>query len=293
MVLSGNISGSPAFINTKGEYYSWDLHLQESSPCIDQGSESSTIPTDADGTSRPFGDRSDMGAYEYTDGLKAIFFVKEKMETLSTATIEFTEASTGTPDSWAWDFDHDGVTDSTDQNPSHTYETGGWKQISLTITKGTETSSCSRFLEISKLNQPIYFVKTDGDDAADGQSWDTAFKTFNGALEQYEEDSIFWVKEGVYAETSITVPASVRIYGGFAGTETDLSQRDIENHPTVIDRENTSNIVYNYGMINGLEVTKDASIGIYNKGTLEQLTISNCATEPFGGALYNHDGIVK
>ncbi|NQU49115.1 MAG: PKD domain-containing protein [Planctomycetes bacterium] len=46
--------------------------------------------------------------------------------------VSFTDASTGSPTSWAWDFG-DGTT-STQQNPSHTYTAVGTHTVSLTVT---------------------------------------------------------------------------------------------------------------------------------------------------------------
>ena len=47
-------------------------------------------------------------------------------------TVQFTDSSTGNPTSWAWDFNNDGVTDSTLQNPVHTFVAPGTYQVNLT-----------------------------------------------------------------------------------------------------------------------------------------------------------------
>ncbi|MFA5375475.1 MAG: NosD domain-containing protein [Dehalococcoidia bacterium] len=47
-------------------------------------------------------------------------------------TVHFTDQSKGSPTSWAWDFDNNGVTDSTDQNPTHVYSAGTYT-VKLTI----------------------------------------------------------------------------------------------------------------------------------------------------------------
>ncbi|MFC1924358.1 PKD domain-containing protein [Chloroflexota bacterium] len=54
------------------------------------------------------------------DGNKAQFSASPESG-LSPLTVQFTDQSEGDIVSWAWDFDNDGVTDSTDQNPSHTF----------------------------------------------------------------------------------------------------------------------------------------------------------------------------
>jgi PKD repeat protein len=45
--------------------------------------------------------------------------------------VDFSDASTGSPTSWAWDFQNDGVVDSTEPNPSFTYTTPGTYAVKL------------------------------------------------------------------------------------------------------------------------------------------------------------------
>ena len=55
--------------------------------------------------------------------------------------VQFTDTTTGNPTGWQWDFDEDGVTDSTLQNPSFTYTTGGTFDVKLTTTNGANSDS--------------------------------------------------------------------------------------------------------------------------------------------------------
>lgn len=61
-------------------------------------------------------------------------FTAEPKTGVGTTTVQFTDKSTGEITSWAWDFENDGIVDSTEQNPDHTYRTNGNYTISLTIT---------------------------------------------------------------------------------------------------------------------------------------------------------------
>ena len=45
----------------------------------------------------------------------------------------FTDLSKGDIESWEWDFDNDGITDSTQQNVIHTYEEPGTYTVKLTV----------------------------------------------------------------------------------------------------------------------------------------------------------------
>ena len=58
--------------------------------------------------------------------------------------VQFTDASTGSPDTWAWDFQNDGTTDSTQQSPQFTYTTPGVYSVTLTVTNTAGSSSLTR-----------------------------------------------------------------------------------------------------------------------------------------------------
>jgi parallel beta-helix repeat protein len=82
---------------------------------------------------------------------------------------------------------------------------------------------------------PVIRVKTDGNDASDGLSWEAAKKTLAAGIQAAAAaGGEVWVKAGTYLE-QITVPAFVHLYGGFAGTETQRSGRNISTNPTIID----------------------------------------------------------
>nr|WP_269851946.1 PKD domain-containing protein [Methanosarcina horonobensis] len=56
-------------------------------------------------------------------------------------TVNFTDESTGSVSSYAWDFNNDGIVDSTEQNPSHTYATVGNYTVNLTVTGANGSDS--------------------------------------------------------------------------------------------------------------------------------------------------------
>jgi PKD repeat protein len=53
----------------------------------------------------------------------------------ATLAVTFTDTSSGNPTSWAWDFDNDGVTDSTAQDPSFAYTMAGTYTVKLTVSR--------------------------------------------------------------------------------------------------------------------------------------------------------------
>jgi len=55
-------------------------------------------------------------------------------------TVKFSDKSTNSPASWSWDFNNDGVAESTAQNPSFTYATAGVYTVKLTVNNSAGSS---------------------------------------------------------------------------------------------------------------------------------------------------------
>ena len=104
---------------------------------------------------------------------------------------------------------------------------------------------------------PIVYVTVDG--TGDGSSWDNAMGDLQEAINLHDSAEV-WVAEGTYTPTqfppytddryldddrnkSIYIINDVSLYGGFAGTETERSQRDWKKNPTILDGENDFYIV--------------------------------------------------
>lgn len=75
----------------------------------------------------------------------------------------------------------------------------------------------------------------------DGTSWDTAYTSLQDALAVAESGDQIWVARGRYTPgpaasptSTFTIPDGVEVYGGFAGGETTLAERDPDAHPTVL-----------------------------------------------------------
>ena len=95
-----------------------------------------------------------------------------------------------------------------------------------------------------------------------GQSWTDAFQDLHDALALAEAGDEIWVAKGTYRASasgnrsaSFQLLSGVRLYGGFAGTELDLSERDWTSTPTALDgdigqpgdsTDNTYNLLYLY-----------------------------------------------
>src|SRR5688572_1678211 len=176
-------------------------------------------------------------------------------------------------------------------------------------------------------SQNVYYVKPDGNDSNNGVSWITAFKTLQKALAVASSGEV-WVAAGTYYPdegpgqtdndrfSSFNLKTGVAIYGGFAGNETDTSQRNWNTNVTILSGD-IDNLAGNSG--NTYHVVRSASVnstaiidgftitggnadgnaaseyqtggGMYND-TLSSAAISNCSfsgnTAIEGGGVYNN-----
>lgn len=102
--------------------------------------------------------------------------------------------------------------------------------------------------------QTVYYVNGSVGSSGNGTSWATAFKTiqegidaaYNSLTTPSSQNAQVWVKEGTYyvyinsTDNTISMKEGVQIYGGFIGTETNLTQRDYETNETIIDGHQSS-----------------------------------------------------
>lgn len=107
----------------------------------------------------------------------------------------------------------------------------------------------------SQTSPKIYYVSTNGNDANNGRSWATAFRTLQKPLTMGEVNFQIWVAKGVYypdegpgqadndPQATFALLRQVAIYGGFAGGETSLNQRSVLGNPTVLSGDLDQNDV--------------------------------------------------
>ena len=77
-------------------------------------------------------------------------------------TVQFTDQSTNTPDSWAWDVDNDGTVDYPTQNATHTYATAGTFTVNLTVTNagGSDSEVKTDYITVTEAVLPVLNVNT-------------------------------------------------------------------------------------------------------------------------------------
>lgn len=146
----GNINSNPMFENPSQGNFALNVY----SPCIDAGDPAS--PLDPDGSI------CDMGAVTFnwaTAPLIADFYT-DVTSGQKPLTVQFTDHSTRNSIAWQWDFDGDGIIDSTIQNPTFVYNNQGVYGVSLVVFDGVRHST--KFIPnlITALNSLPHVVQT-------------------------------------------------------------------------------------------------------------------------------------
>ncbi len=112
----------------------------------------------------------------------------------------------------------------------------------------------------SSLYAKVFYVHPEG--FGDGSSWEDASPDLADILLEAEAGDEIWVAEGTYYPTdfedrhaSFVLKEGVKLYGGFAGTETSLTERRWQYHHTFLSGEISSDAptdnVYSVVYING------------------------------------------
>ncbi|TZF86247.1 T9SS type A sorting domain-containing protein (plasmid) [Pedobacter sp. BS3] len=172
-------------------------------------------------------------------------------------------------------------------------------------------------ISMLKAQTTIYFVTTDGVAGNSGADWDNA-KTLAAAISAATDGDMIFVKKGTYTAASglplidlTGTKSGVKLYGGFAGTETSLGDRVFGT--TAADSTNFvgngSRVIANAGTVtpftkpityDGFTI-KDGSVDASGGGGMNNFNanaiVTNCifkgnktTTSGNGGALYSAGG---
>jgi hypothetical protein len=100
-------------------------------------------------------------------------------------------------------------------------------------------------LTVSMAATAQVFVVPGGAGAMDGTSWADAYGDVATALaDPNAATEDVWVAGGTYVISTIEWPTDVAAYGGFAGTETELAQRDIAANETTLDANGSGRAIW-------------------------------------------------
>jgi parallel beta-helix repeat protein len=154
----------------------------------------------------------------------------------------------------------------------------------------------------SALAATVYVAPT-GSNSNSGASWTLAKQTVGAGLTAAVSGDQVWVAAGTYNER-ITLTDGVALYGGFAGTETDLSQQNFTNNQTILDGQAGGSVVTSPAgatattRIDGFTIRNGTGTyfsgtryggGIYcrhSSPTISNNTISQNSVEYDGGGIY-------
>jgi len=265
------------------------------SPCMNTGVGPTVdvdIPTPSFNGNARSGATTDMGAYLYVDpsAPPVADFTATPLSGEAPKSIAFTDATTGVPTTWDWDFG-DGSTHGTTKNPTHIYTVAGTYTVTLIATNGlgTDTEIKTDYLTISP-HQITYYV-----DASGGSPGGyTSLYTLSQAVVFLSGDTIEVVDNGVIVETSATViPSGVTLRSWPSNT----SMPTIRNSGSIY---NPNHIIHPTGsgvVIKGILFSADffsiTDAAIWCSGSLTGLTIDSCKfDQDCGIIIYNVSGIV-
>jgi hypothetical protein len=153
--------------------------------------------------------------------------------------------------------------------------------------------------------QTRYYVKQDGSDWAQGDSWASAYETLTMAYNAAVAGDEIWIAGGEY-DGIYTIIDEVNTYGGFAGTETSIDEREkVQSgeawefvHPTVLTSSSGGYIfstsaagtsIFDGLTLKGTEdvISGNKGFNIANGGNNKGYIIRNCIVRDFNSA---HDG---
>jgi gliding motility-associated-like protein len=159
------------------------------------------------------------------------------------------------------------------------------RKISFTVTL---------FLAIffsNNIQASIIYVDSAATGLNNGSSWTDAYTDFQAGVTAANAGDTVWVAKGTYQpalDSSFSMKNGVKIYGGFAGTETSFAQRNLSLGDSSILKGNgyriiTNNNLSNSAVLDGFTITGGSVIGTPGSG----FTIPG--GDAFGGGMYNNN----
>ena len=279
----GNVFGvMPQFVNlanpagSDGYLGSADdgLRLADCSPAINGGGAAwAGTGSDRAGAMRVQGPGVDIGAYEAPENLRSGGGVYLSGATEGNVEISLT-VSGGTAYSWSTGANPNAATNVIGQSGLHT--------VSVALANG-----CTQVVPFRTLNNR-YFVKAGNPAGGDGRSWATAFATLYEALAQPLMPGVeIWMAGGNYPVNAgshvIIQKNDVNIYGGFAGTEARLSQRQLGLYTTSLIGDNAHYALRvtesNNLRLNGLRFAGGGG-AVHVRGAYSEVRVDNPCPQP-------------
>ena len=121
---------------------------------------------------------------------------------------------------------------------------------------------------------PVFWkVNADADPGGSGIEWESAFNTLSDAIFEFYEHDQIWVAAGTYTG-NFNIKDKMFIYGGFAGTEESLEERNWVENETILTSPAGTVVSF---------------VGVSEVTVLDGFTITG-GNGSNGGGIYNNDG---
>ncbi|WP_410509110.1 PGF-pre-PGF domain-containing protein [Methanosarcina hadiensis] len=112
----------------------------------------------------------------------------------SPLTVQFSDLSTGNPDSWKWDFDGNGAIDSSEKNPAWTYQTTGTYTVTLeaiNTTYGNDTETKTGYITVTEEKTPSGGSKGGSGGGGGGGGGGSPESSRNVELKEVSNEQVF------------------------------------------------------------------------------------------------------
>ena len=309
---NGNISSEPMFMNPENG----DFRLPLQSPAIGAGNPDYVpewLETDFNGMPRTTASKVSIGIFEY--GFETPIPVYPKNKILMDSSTEEIELSWILPDDINETFSNYSVEYSINDTPAARINNISglnklivelpsaamikWRVAGQTEESSLNWSQWSSF--VIKRSHPLH-VTVDG--SGNGMSWDNP-TNLQQALSMAMVGDKIWVAAGIYKPTpdnnrtiSFQIKDGIELYGGFAGNESELSQRNWVLNKTIlsgeigepdIDTDNSNHVVTAIGSTENLISNSTIIDGLIIEDGFASQMVS------FGGGIYlnNASPIIK
>ena len=294
---NGNVGYDPLLIDPNAG--NWNLSVN--SPMINAGTNSVVdTTTDVNGGARILNGTVDIGASEATNYTTAVYiFSTPKSQTVCEGGSASFQIVGGPGELFRWDYNSGSGWQQVGSLTNHVVTTGnGTSTLTINNTTPAMNGYLYRAVHLSSsyVSAPatlkvqaagIIYVNATAAPGGNGSSWAIAYRDLSMALgaSHFCSRSI-WVAKGTYTGAvngnDLAIPAGMQLFGGFNGTETNLTQREIQANPTILDGQNASTFIVVNGtstaigadtVVDGFVVQNaQQAFGIY----LASPTIRNC-----------------
>lgn len=220
--------------------------------------------------------------------------------------VNFQDYSTGDIKHWSWDFDNDGIVNSTNPNTQFTFFDAGIYNVKLSVDNNYMTSSVFNSVVVTGNSYTVRYVSKNGAHVYPFTSWETAATNFQNAIEAAFPGNTILVTNGIYNTGFVAIPDSAltnRIIIDKAITVKSVNGPDYtiiagcgqinSQAMRCVYLNNREAVISGFTISNGQTLVDGNYIdryggGIYidSGGTVSNCIILNCYAENKGGGIY-------